>query len=101
MRLTSKQITVIKEALNKYFGTDAKVWLFGSRVDDSKRGGDIDLYIETTLESAKKTVEARVRFLVEIKLKLDDQKIDVVLKQKDSPEELLIYKIAKETGIQL
>lgn len=48
MRLTEDQIRVVKLRAAEYFGPDADVWLFGSRVDDSERGGDIDLYIETS-----------------------------------------------------
>ena len=44
MRLSSKEIKIIKENTKKIFGR-SKIILFGSRMDDKKRGGDIDLYI--------------------------------------------------------
>jgi predicted nucleotidyltransferase len=47
MRLTSYQETIIKKLTAEIFGSDARLMLFGSRVDDTKKGGDIDLYIET------------------------------------------------------
>ena len=34
---------------HQLFGEAASLYLFGSRIDDDKRGGDIDLYIETSL----------------------------------------------------
>ena len=44
MRLSEKDIKIIKENTKKIFG-DSKIILFGSRVDDEVKGGDIDLYI--------------------------------------------------------
>ncbi len=44
MRLSSKEKEIIKKQIEIVFG-DAVIYLFGSRVDDSKKGGDIDLYI--------------------------------------------------------
>ena len=41
MRLNEKEITAIKKAVQKNFGKDTSVYLFGSRTDDAKRGGDI------------------------------------------------------------
>jgi len=45
MRLSVKEINTIKSCAKAFFGAHARVLLFGSRVDDQKRGGDIDLYI--------------------------------------------------------
>ena len=44
MRLSNKEVKIIQDKINAIFGK-AVVYLFGSRVDDTKRGGDIDLYI--------------------------------------------------------
>jgi hypothetical protein len=48
MRLTASQIETIRNTTQQNFGADASVWLFGSRVDDTRRGGDVDLYVEST-----------------------------------------------------
>jgi uncharacterized protein len=44
MRITEQEKNVIIDAV-KSTDPNAKVWLFGSRVDDSKKGGDIDIAI--------------------------------------------------------
>lgn len=47
MRLTPEQIERIRDVARRVLGDDARVTLFGSRADDRKKGGDIDLYFET------------------------------------------------------
>lgn len=44
MRLSKKEVEIIKEKITTVFGK-TNIYLFGSRVDDTKKGGDIDLYI--------------------------------------------------------
>lgn len=47
MRLTEYEIKTIVESFHRYFkGGD--IYLFGSRVYDNQKGGDIDLYIDTS-----------------------------------------------------
>ncbi|MHB1545668.1 MAG: nucleotidyltransferase family protein [bacterium] len=46
MRLSAEEAKIIKNLAVKYFGANSNIYLFGSRADDKKRGGDIDLYIE-------------------------------------------------------
>ena len=47
MRLQSKEIQTILRVAKDIYGDGVKVYLFGSRLDDKKRGGDIDLLIRT------------------------------------------------------
>jgi predicted nucleotidyltransferase len=51
MRLSQKQISIIKQMVMFVFGENTKVYLFGSRVDDTKKGGDVDLLLETQSDS--------------------------------------------------
>ena len=99
MRLSKQEIAFINQLGKLHFGDDAAIYLFGSRVDDSKKGGDIDLYIETSL-SADKAFKAKIKFLTDLELQIGEQKIDVVIKNNDR-EPQLIHKVAKETGVRL
>ncbi len=51
MRLSLFDIETIVKLKNKYFNKNDGIYLFGSRVDDGKKGGDIDLFID--LENKK------------------------------------------------
>ena len=46
MKLTPEQAQAIRQCIHTHMGKHARIWLFGSRVDDSRRGGDVDLYGE-------------------------------------------------------
>ncbi|MEB3197593.1 MAG: nucleotidyltransferase domain-containing protein [Candidatus Sericytochromatia bacterium] len=48
MRLTSGQVDTILTEVARVLGPEARVWLYGSRLQDSARGGDVDLLIELT-----------------------------------------------------
>ena len=100
MRITEQQQKIIKQTICKYFGVGSGVWLFGSRVDDNARGGDVDIYIEPEIQEADDIVEAKLDALVELYQLLGDQKIDLVINRKMGVI-LPIYDIAKDTGIPL
>lgn len=46
MRLGQEQQQILRRETARIFGVDAIPRLFGSRVNDAGRGGDIDLHIE-------------------------------------------------------
>ncbi len=77
MRLNKFQIDSINRLAKKHFGHETSVYLFGSRTDDNKKGGDIDLFINNANETVL-TIEAKIRFLAELKTEIGDRKIDVV-----------------------
>ena len=99
MRIKSNHIIAIQKTFLDYFGSDDHLWLFGSRADDAKFGGDIDLYIETQKTDAEWVMNTRQKFVSSLRKLIGDQKIDVVIKRPDA--NLPIYKIAKETGVLL
>lgn len=76
MRLTEFEVTAIKQSAQEIFGSGVEVMLFGSRVDDAKKGGDIDLYIKTKMGN---DLAHKIKFLVALENKIGEQKIDVVL----------------------
>lgn len=99
MRLTTKQQHIIKQEVKAQFGDKAKVWLFGSRTDDSLRGGDIDLYIQINAQIPD-SLQREMRLYANLIKKLGDQRIDIIthqMGQKLKP----IYEEAQKTGVQL
>lgn len=101
MRLTDQQRAIIRATVAETFGAGADVWLFGSRVDDSKRGGDIDLLIETDQVDVDAIARAEISFLTKIQMKLGEQKIDVLLDYPSRKTRPPIFAVAKQTGILL
>lgn len=101
MRLTERESQEIRSAVSRHFGADAAVRVFGSRADDNKRGGDIDLYIETDMADADRIFRSEMAVLVDLNLTLGEQKIDLVVRRRGEPPTLPIHRVAKETGVLL
>ncbi|WP_295390388.1 nucleotidyltransferase domain-containing protein [uncultured Thiodictyon sp.] len=76
MRLTEEQRKMIREAGLRHFGVAPQV--FGSRLNDAARGGDIDLFIPGDWPP-QEAVPRRLRLCAELHRCLGDQKIDVVV----------------------
>ncbi len=83
MRLKPRDIDAIKTAARETFGEDAQVRLYGSRVDDSLRGGDIDIIIETA--PVENDWQAKGRFLDRLFTMIDEQKVDILLVERGKP----------------
>lgn len=99
MRLTEKQAQIIHETVADEFGVDARVSLFGSRTDDSARGGDIDLLVETG-SVVENRASAAARLCAILQRRLGEQRIDVVLVDPQTAHQP-IHDIARQTGIEL
>lgn len=74
MRLYQEQIKVLKDKL-KTISSTAQLYLFGSRTDDSKKGGDIDLLVVSKDMTKKDLRYLRIEFFKHF----GEQKIDIVL----------------------
>lgn len=99
MRLASDQIERIVQASRELLGPDARVWLFGSRVNDDARGGDIDLLVEAGYPVAR-PVWTAAQLTARLQRRLGDRRIDVVVTDASAPQEP-IHHIARLEGVLL
>ena len=99
VRLSESERQVLLDAAHRHFGETADVWLFGSRVRDDARGGDIDLLIETP-EPIPNPLAASLAAEAEIQSALDDPRVDIlVISRKETA--LPIHRLARSTGVRL
>lgn len=99
MRLSQQAQQIIRDTVREVFGVEANVKLFGSRVDDDARGGDIDLLVELpsiTTEIERKTMQLTAR----LQLRIGDQPIDVLVLDPSTPRHA-IHEQASINGITL
>ena len=94
MRLTETQRQSIKSAVTSVIGEESRVWLFGSRVDDAKRGGDIDLYVETSPHPLMDEMRCK-RYLEEAL----DIPVDLIVRRPGDNSPIAV--IARTEGIAL
>lgn len=99
MRLTDEQQTIIREEVTRTFGPDARVKLFGSRVDDAARGGDIDLYIEAD-GTPDELLNQELRLYVALQRRLGERRVDIVVHPRGAPHRP-IDTHADRTGVAL
>ncbi|RLA24527.1 MAG: nucleotidyltransferase domain-containing protein [Gammaproteobacteria bacterium] len=79
MRLKKNQVNIVKR-LVKSFDIHAKVYLYGSRVDDLLKGGDIDLLIISQCFSFKD----KLKLKAELYSQLGEQKVDVLITKEET-----------------
>ena len=74
MRLTSDQIQTIRQLTYEIAGVKSSVRVFGSRLDDSARGGDLDLMLELM-----EPVENPAQMSARVSRAMHGRKVDVLL----------------------
>lgn len=78
MRLSPQQIDIILATSHEVMGADASVWLYGSRLDDQRQGGDVDLLVEAAPAHGL-LCRARLKIRLEQRLQLP---VDVLLARR-------------------
>ncbi len=74
MRLDNTEAKALRKAVEDINGD---IYLFGSRVDDAKKGGDVDILIFSKENAFKLSRKVSIRFFMEC-----EEKIDVVVMNK-------------------
>ncbi|HJW87688.1 MAG TPA: nucleotidyltransferase domain-containing protein [Candidatus Brocadiaceae bacterium] len=93
MRLKQFEVESITNAI-KTLDVHAQIYLFGSRTDDAKRGGDIDvLIISQTL-----SYNDKIKIVQRLYESLGEQKIHIII-AKDAKDPFV--KLARNKGILL
>ena len=99
MRLNPAQIDTIKSTTQAVLGEGARVTLFGSRVDDQAKGGDVDLMIEVH-QTLQEPALIAARIASQISRAMHGRKVDVLLKAPNLLEQA-IHRIAQQQGVAL
>ncbi len=100
MRLTEEERRIIRETVSEVYGPTAVVRLFGSRVHDYLRGGDIDLHIEAEDLGPEVFPSRRSRLWASLQERLGEQKIDIVITRRGRSLKA-IEQAAYEEGLTL
>lgn len=82
MRISEEQISSIKTSVAMFI-SDYELYLFGSRTDDTKKGGDLDLMILTPETTS---LELKWNIKREIKKLIGEQRIDLLIFNKEQNE---------------
>ena len=83
MRLNEKEKKIIKEIVFDIFG-ESKIYLFGSRLDLDRKGGDIDLFIVS--KEKNDLVKKKIKSLSKLERKLH-KPVDIIV-QRDFDREI-------------
>lgn len=96
MRLSIEDRNTIKKIISNYID-DSKIYLFGSRTDDTKKGGDIDIYVET---NHNLTLKDEIKILTKLELNGILRKVDLVIKTPFKTHQN-IYETISKTKVAL
>lgn len=89
MRISPQERSSIRRATEEVAGAGARALLFGSRLHDDLRGGDIDLLVELPAP-AEDALGLSVRIAARIQRQIGLRKIDVLIADPASPDSPLL-----------
>lgn len=78
MRLTDYQIDAIRHLARQVAGDKTRVRVFGSRLDDTARGGDLDLMLELS-EPVDNPALLAARVAAQVSRAMSGRRVDVLL----------------------
>lgn len=94
MRLSAREIEFVRKVLHDV-DPNGRIYLFGSRVDDAKKGGDIDVFFEASMQ-----LDLKAKLALEYQLAtLCETKVDLIVKNPGQ-EDKTIFRVARE-GVSL
>lgn len=99
MRLTADQLNAIRRIASEEAGDDCVVRLFGSRLDDTARGGDIDLLLEVPY-SVDNPAFFTAHIAARLMRALSGRHVDVLLAAPNL-DTFPIHRIAIAEGVRL
>jgi predicted nucleotidyltransferase len=99
MRLSKHAQETIRTTVKEVFGADATVRVFGSRIDDNARGGDIDLLVESS-KPIKERERKALQLVARLQIRLGDQPIDVLVLDPETARQP-VHEEAIRVGVRL
>ncbi len=104
MRLSDPQRRTLAATVRRRFGSAARLWVFGSRIDDAARGGDFDLLVWSDEADAQALYDAKLAALADLHAtpEFDGERIDLVLFSPHlDPTPRPVQRAAIEQGVEL
>jgi predicted nucleotidyltransferase len=95
VRLTESEVAAIREEIAR-LDSQAEIFLFGSRADDTARGGDVDLLVISDSLGFREVLRLRIQILDRIGW----QQLDLIVRRRNQIKEPLTA-LALESGVKL
>ena len=99
MRISPQERASIRQVTQEIAGPNARAMLFGSRVHDHLRGGDIDLLVELPTPVAD-PLGLSLRIAARIQHRIGLRKIDVLIADPAAPDSPLL-RHARQAAVAL
>ncbi len=98
MRLTSQQVQIITQSISHIVGDSAAVYLFGSRLNDQARGGDVDILLEVD-QRIPRIKLAKIKMTLEQALDLPADILVYVRNSELTPFQVIAYSQASRLSV--
>jgi predicted nucleotidyltransferase len=99
MRLTEHQVQAIRDATLEVVGHAAPVWLFGSRTNETSRGGDVDLMVQLN-DPVNDPASLMIKLATKVSKSMYGRKVDVLIVAPNL-KHFPIHDMVKKRGVLL